>query len=239
MTASSLMASDSPVRSVIDLFTTRLRHDTDVHLEALSADLAELAQARQDASRAELDRAVAQTRAEGERAQLEMLGRLLSAVRRIDGETTLTGILEGLARGTAAAASRAAILLVDEDRLRVWGHFGFPAAAAPVDLALDQVAFVTAAVALRQTSFVPPSFNGHDPGVPAFMRVPAGHTGLVAPLVVGNDVVAVLYVDDLDRPPAQEEAPVWTDVVELLVRHASARLENVTSLQTVDLLTNV
>jgi hypothetical protein len=239
MTASYVMANDSPIRSTIDLFTARVRHDFDVHLEALSANLSELTQARGDANRAELDHALAEARAEAERAHLELLGRLLSAVRRIDDESTLTGILEGLARGAAVEASRAAILLVDGDRLRTWGHFGFPAEAAPVDLSLDQASFVTAAVALRQTSFVPPSMDGQDSSAPAFMRVPPGHTGLVAPIMVGNDVVAVLYADDVDRPTAQEEAPVWADVVELLVRHASARLENVTSLQTVDLLTNV
>jgi hypothetical protein len=49
--------------------------------------------------------------------------------------------------------------------------------------------------------------------------------------------VAVLYADDVGRPEEQEDAPVWTEEVDLLVRHASVRLENVTSIRTVEVLT--
>ena len=38
---------------------------------------------------------------------------------------------------------------------------------------------LAAAVALRQTSFVPPLLDMREPTTPAFMRVPVGHTGLV------------------------------------------------------------
>ncbi len=68
------------------------------------------------------------------------------------------------------------------------------------------------------------------------MRVPTGHIGLVTPIVVAGEVVAVLYGDGADRVSEQEDAPLWTDEVELLVRHASLRLENVTSERTVEVL---
>ena len=69
------------------------------------------------------------------------------------------------------------------------------------------------------------------------MRVPAGHTGLVTPIAVAGEVVALLYADDADRPPTKEGAPIWTEDVEVLVRHASLRLENVTSERAVEVLT--
>jgi hypothetical protein len=69
------------------------------------------------------------------------------------------------------------------------------------------------------------------------MHVPVGHTGLVVPMAVGGEVVAVLYADDVGRTEEQEDAPVWTEEVDLLVRHASLRLENLTSTRTVEVFT--
>ena len=69
------------------------------------------------------------------------------------------------------------------------------------------------------------------------MRLPPDHSGLVVPLVVGGNVVVLLYADGLERRAEIEEAPVWTEQVEVLVRHAALRLENVTSLRTVEVLT--
>jgi hypothetical protein len=71
------------------------------------------------------------------------------------------------------------------------------------------------------------------------MRVPAGHTGLVVPLTVGDEVVAVLYADDVGRREEHEDAPVWTEEVQLLARQASVRLENVTSARTVEVFNKV
>ena len=96
---------------------------------------------------------------------------------------------------------------------------------------------LTAAVATGQSTFVPPVLDGRATSTPAFMRVPVGHTGFVVPLAIGGEVVALLYADDVDRTPMQEDAPVWTDEVELLARHASVRLENITSVRTVEVMT--
>jgi hypothetical protein len=101
---------------------------------------------------------------------------------------------------------------------------------------VGQAGVLAAAVALRQTSFVPPMLDSRETTTPAFMRVPVGHTGLVTPIVVAGEVVGVLYADDVDRLSTQEDAPVWTEELELLVRHASVRLENVTTERTVEVL---
>jgi hypothetical protein len=70
------------------------------------------------------------------------------------------------------------------------------------------------------------------------MRVPSGQVGLILPVVVQREAVAVVYADGADRESEQAGAPVWTEQIEVLVRHASARLENVTSQRTVEALTS-
>jgi hypothetical protein len=169
-------------------------------------------------------------------SRVDTVDRLLAAVRRIDEAGTLSGILETLARGAAAETSRVAVLLVDGEMFRTWGHFGFAPGAGPTPMAISANGTLAAAVALHQTSFVPPLIEGRELAIPMFMRVPVGHTGLVVPLAVGGEVVAVLYADDVDRLETQEDAPVWTEEVELLARHAALRLENVTSVRTVEVL---
>jgi hypothetical protein len=206
-------------------------------LETLRGELTREMELRLVAARTELQTAKSEQQSSLRDGRVDTLERLLGAIRRIDDSTSLSGILEALAKGAAAETSRVAILLVDNDLLRVWGHFGFAAHAGPVDVSIGQSGVLAAAVALRQTSFVPPLLEHGDSSAPAFMRVPVGHTGLVTPIIVAGEVVAVLYADDVDRSAAHEDAPVWTEELELLVRHASARLENVTSERTVEVLT--
>lgn len=171
-------------------------------------------------------------------SRVDTVERMLGAVRHIDEATSLSAILEALARGAAAETSRVAILLVEGDVLRMWGHFGFAAGAGPGPSAMSigSSGTLAAAVALGQTSFVPPLIAGRESAELTFMRVPVGHTGLVVPLAVGGEVVAVLYADDVDKLEEREDAPAWTEEVELLARHAALRLENVTSVRTVEVL---
>jgi hypothetical protein len=202
-------------------------------LESLRSELALEMDTQLSAARAELQSVKATVR----ERRSETLDRLLAAVRRLDEAKTLTGILQALAQGAAAETSRVAIFLVEGDMLQVWGQFGFASATGPVPMAVADAGALTAAVALRQTSFVSPRSDARDTTSPAFMRVPAGHSGLVVPIIVGGETVAVLYADDVNKLPQQEDAPRWSEEVELLVRHASLRLENVTSARTVDVLT--
>jgi hypothetical protein len=206
-------------------------------LETLRAELAHEMEIRLEADRSEMEAANNELRAAQREGRVETLDRLLGAARRIDEADTLSGILEALAKGAAAETSRVALLLVEGETLKTWGHFGFAADAAPVDLPIAHAGVLAAAVSHRQMSFVPPSLATSDPSTPAFMRVPAGHAGLVAPIAVAGEVVALLYADDADRLASPQDTPGWTEEVELLVRHASVRLENVTSERAVEVLT--
>jgi hypothetical protein len=168
-------------------------------------------------------------------ARVDTLERLLGAVRQIDESTSLSAILESLAHGASAEATRVTIMLVDDDVLKPFVTHGFAAGQAPHEIAIGSSGLLTATVALKQTSFVKPLI-ARDLTTPTFMQVPVGHTGLVVPLIVGGDVVAVLYADDVGKKEEREDAPVWTEEIDLLVRHAAIRLENLTSVRTTEVL---
>lgn len=247
------MTIEQKVRERVDAYLEKIRLDLQGHAEELTAEIVRLVTSEQDEWRAERDRSVAEAHADGARQaaqrldaapaatgtrqdRIATLERLMTAVRSIDESNSLSGILNALMKGAAAETSRVAILLVDGYMLRTWEHVGFDEGTGPTEMPVGAAGTLAAAVALKQTSFVPTVVEGSDSRVPRFMRVPAGHTGLIVPLTVGGDVVAVLYADDVARAVEQEEAPPWTEEVQLLARHAALRLENVTSVRTVEVL---
>ncbi len=251
------MTIEDRIREAVDGYVARMRQELDTHAQNLTADLVRLVVAEQESWSAERDLVVAEALAEGARlvgqgqdaaagvaaalqgsrqSRVDTLDRLMTAVRSIDESTSLTAILGALMQGAAAETSRVAILLVDGYMLRTWEHAGFADGTGPTEMPIGAAGTLAAAVALKQTSFVPTVIEGRDSAVPSFMRVPAGHTGLVVPLSVGGDVVAVLYADDVARALEQEDAPLWTEEIQLLARHAALRLENVTSVRTVEVL---
>jgi len=87
-------------------------------------------------------------------ARIDTLERLLGAVRKIDEATTLTAILDTLAKGASEETSRVAIMLVDGDVLKAWSAHGFAAGHGPTEIPIGTSGVLTATVALKQTSFV-------------------------------------------------------------------------------------
>ena len=206
-------------------------------LEATRADLTRELDTRLSNERAELEAATAANRSEMREEQIATFGRLLGSIRRLDEGTSLSGILDTLARGAAVEAARVAVLIVDGDGavLRSWGQFGFATGHGPHDMPLSDSPLLASVIGMKQTAYIPRPTNDNDPGVPSFMRMPPDHVGVAIPLIVGGDVVGVLYADGRDRRP--DHASVWPEQVEMLVRHAALRLENVTSVRTVEVLT--
>jgi hypothetical protein len=203
-------------------------------IEAVRDELTREMEARLARERAELQEAL--RKSDGRESRVDTVERLLSSVRRIDEADSLSGILEALVQGAAGETSRVALMMVDADQLRPWGHRGFAAGTLPDQLPIGASGTLAAALVTRQSTFVPPLLESRASASPAFMRVPVGHTGFVLPITVGGEVVALLYADDVDRKAVQEDAPVWTEELELMARHASVRLENLTSVRTVELL---
>jgi len=216
----------------------------------LQARLVEMQQALQDqqaaADHALRDRQAAEERAEIARAsqvleaareaRVDTLERVLGAFRRIDQSEGLNTILDALTKAVAGRAARVAILLVDGYMLRPWGHTGFEAGTGPSEMPLGASGTLAAAVAVRKTTVVQQAADGQQNVEPAFMRLPTGRQGCIVPLLVGGDVVAILYADDLTRADDGADTASWSDEVELLARHAAVRLENITSHRAVEVL---
>ena len=233
--SSSSASATASVRDAVDKFAARVRQNVDSHLEALAADL--YAIANPDGSgKADVKRALAQiARAtfSGDAAtnRFEQFTRLLSAMRMLDEATSLRGILEGLGRGAAMEATRVAVMLVDGEMLRPFGDFGFAIGPRPADAEICSAPLLARAVGER----VKVSLSGaRSVDLPPFMRQSAGALGLAIPVVLGGEVVALLYAEGPERGSNGANAPVWTEHVEVLSRHAAARLEAVTSRRTVE-----
>jgi hypothetical protein len=178
-------------------------------------------------------------RAEAKRDQAAMLERLLAAFRRLDAAASLSTILESLAQSVLAQSSRVVIFIVKGDMLTSWGHYGFPSGQGAFDVPVDAVRVLTSALSTQESTVFRAAEGDDDPSLPAFMRPPAGYVGLVAPLVVGGEVVAVLYADGAERESESADRAPWADEMELIARHARGRLENVTSERTVTALTRM
>lgn len=233
------------VKDAVERFLARIRHNIDVHLETLGTDLVRILE--EDGGKVSVDRltdlAKTASSVQAQEGKLDLLAKLVGAMRLQDEATTLRGIIEALARGASGEATRVAVLLVDGETLRSFSEFGYVAGARPADVSLDSFPALARAVADRQRLLLSPGASARMPDVPAFMRAMSGNSGLVVPINVGAMVVAVLYAEGPERPsgpasPASVSSSLWTEHVEVLVRHASSRLENVTSRRTVEVLTS-
>jgi hypothetical protein len=233
------MSREQHIREAVDRFIARQRQATDAHLEALAAELLHLVQGDMRTSRADVDRAAVEVARAvatgGSHARHDLMSRMANAVRRLDDATSLRGVLDALADGASAEASRVAVMLVDGETLRSYRQYGFAPGVASSNLPVSASPLLAVAVKLRQVTPVPAA-ERPDPTVPAFMRLAPGQVGLILPVVLQRESVALVYADGADREHDQTAAPVWTEQVEVLVRHASSRLENVTSGRTVEVL---
>jgi hypothetical protein len=230
------------VKEAVERFVARVRHNIDVHLETLAADLVRTLE--DEGGKVAIDRlsdlAKTTSTIQAQEGKLDLLAKLVGAMRLLDEATSLRGIMDGLARGASGEASRVAVLLVDSDTLRAFSEFGYAGGARPADVPLDSFPALSRTVIDQQKLVVAVGASGRAPEVPAFMRAMSGNAGLVIPIVVAGSVVAMMYAEGPERQSGHggQAASLWTEHVEVLVRHASSRLENVTSRRTVEVLTS-
>ena len=185
----------------------------------------QLAAAREEA------RDVALTAARAERvADLARADRLLTSVRALDAAESLSEVLDSLADAAAREAGRAVVLLVRGDELRGWAHVGYAptvADARSITLAAADAGLFSAAIA---TSAPASTADGAAPA--PFTLDDRDRTGIAAPLIVDDRVVALVYADD-GGDAVREVPSAWPEHVELLARHASRCLEALTARQSV------
>jgi hypothetical protein len=210
------MSRDQHVRDALARFLAAVRQATDTHLHTLSDEL------------------LAIVRAEGA-PDADGATHLVAGIRLIDEATTLRGVLDALAASMAQHAPRTGVLLVDRAEAKPYRHAGFPPDRTPAQTTAGQSGVLARAIASQVAAL---GYPGDDPNAPAFLRVPDAQVQLLMPIVVAHQVVAVVHAEgaasagDRDRQP-----PDWAALVETLGRHASAKLENVTSKRTVEVLT--
>ena len=245
--ADAQKAADARVESAVaGERTAAAARVTEARDEAQKSAEAALALVRSEAEASvELARARAATEAEaaaastvtsavaGERQhQLFCSERLLGVIRTLDQASSLTEVLATLAEGAAAEAPRVAVLTLHGERLRGWRFLGFSPEPARVDLELAEAGVIGRAVHAGEAAVVEPAAPGHaGPAGPAFAALPPDRSGIALPLVVGGATVAVLYADDATE--AEQTKPAsWPETIEILGRHAAARLENLTAVRT-------
>ena len=141
------------------------------------------------------------------------------------------------AAAPVCSPTRAAVLTVQGDRVRGWRFVGFGPTldedeARQVDLAFGEAGIVGRAVVTGDACSVVSGPNGVPRDAePAFTTLPLGVHALAVPVLVGGQVMAVVYGDDAERRPAA----AWRESLEVLARHAGHCLEALTALRAAQL----
>lgn len=230
-------------KTVASLHDERRRVDGELETERRRAT-GEIEQARREAA-AQLQQARDQAKAQIDEAREEgrrlgaaavpppaegpRVDRIVNAVREIGASHTLSEALEGLLRQTCSFGSRAAIFLINGDRLRSWRTKGFPQLdAQPFESAISGLGLLAKALQTGDSVRSGPSLPA-----PTFAAVPQGRLAMAVPVIVGGRAVAVLYVDNVG---SSQDAPQWEETVELIARHTSSVLALLTALRTVQTL---
>ncbi len=237
------MAGSRSVEEVVDVVVPRLQDAVAVEVRNLAQVLAARADEGRAAAAAEHDASLARERKQArderaeaiaaavqaarEQAALGVVSRLLDAVRRLDDETTLSGVLDALADAAATEAGRAALFVAADGGLRDWRRVGFDAAADEAGrvLGTEEAGVAAQAIDRRRSVWVT---RGAEAGAqdrpPAFATLPADRTGVAVPVQIGGEPLVVIYADEGTEKGRSDRAR-WIPAIELLARHAGSRLE--------------
>ena len=228
-----LAAREAGLRTDIETrLTDELQRQFADQLEAarVQARAEALTQARQELSdsaardtAAREEETAAAARASEREARLEAVERLLASVRRIDAASTLRETLEVLTQSASLETPRVAVLLIEGTSVRTFSHRGFDEVPPAGPIAPGGV--VEACVQQGQPAFTNDAAGLRAPG---FAALDEHRAGFAVPLRVGGRTVAVLYADDAVEG-AHDAPAAWPEALELLARHASMHLENLTA----------
>jgi len=212
----------------LELESERRRAQKDLEQERAQSRAA-LETERQRAQ-AEIDRARQQAQPVAAPAGLNGSdGRVLAAMVAFDGTQTLSQALEMLLQHGAAAAGRAALFVINGDRLAPWKAIAIP----DIDVRTVESSIGAKDMFGRAIQSGRLEASGADLLAPPFARLPPGRTAVAVPLMVGGHAVAVLYADNGGDATA---APGWPDLVHTLARYASTSIALRTAARTLDVL---
>jgi hypothetical protein len=176
--------------------------------------------------------ALAEAQAGSQTVDLTASERLMDWIRAIDGARSLTEILDTLVSCAGRETARAGVLVLRDNALRGWRFIGFDATfddATWVELQVDGTGVIGQAIRTRAAASSKTAASA-----PYFAQLPDGREMLAVPLLLGGEVVAVLYAD---QGAAGEDRPSWAAAVEVLTRHAARAVEAMTAFRTAQAIT--
>jgi hypothetical protein len=152
---------------------------------------------------------------------------LLESLRSLDEAGSLGGVLERLTQLASRFSDRAALLMVEGDRLFTRHLAGFAVGTGGsqrASLALDEAGVIGAAV--RQGRMVVRRASDVSDGSLSLFAADSDRAAAAVPVLVSGAVVASLYVD---APHLGDDAsPSWCHAIETLARYAGRTLEALT-----------
>jgi hypothetical protein len=208
-----------------ELDATRARVEADA--EALAQRLhGEIAAAR--ASAAAAPRSAASAPSGMNASAFE---RASAGIRELDGTRTLTQALDTLIAHAAPIAGRAALFLIEGDRLKAWKAAGI----ADTDVRAVDASIGGRDLLSRATQTGSPVRTSAELPPPPFARLGPNGTGAALPIMIGGRAVAVLYADGGAEPLSGGAF----ETLEVLARHASTVVALRTAMRTLDVLRGV
>lgn len=141
------------------------------------------------------------------------LARLPEALRAMDAARSLSQTLEALLQHAGGIAGRAALFLINADRLKVWKTVEIPEIdVQTVESSINGRDLLASAIQSGRTVAA-----SADLPAPPFARLQKDRPAVAVPFMIAGRAVAVLYAD----AGAAEPAAGWAEGVELVTRHAS------------------
>ena len=223
-----LVTRSDAARSAVRAEADQAVASSQVDPQSVAGELADV-QARMDKKRSG---DLLQAHEVSHKVEHAVLSRLLASVRRLDAQPTLMATLDTLTEVLAEEVGRAAVFVQTDGVMRGWRFAGF----GPWDgdarsrvINGDDAGFLRQVIAERRTCVLLANGDRSASGwPPEFAALPTDRNALAVPILVGGEVMVVIYVDDVsvEQPSALSQ---WSDVVELLARHAGHRLEALTA----------
>ena len=243
------MEFDERLQHAFDALTDRLHQEVVAQLNTARADLAGSVQVEREAAvsearrgaraaaeqelterlKADVARSGAEVRAEATALQTAATDRLVEAIRAIDAAGTLSDILDALVGSALAEVGRVAIFLPQGSTLKGWRLAGFDRPAvdgSDIELAFADGGMIAEAGETGRLIRLDRA-GSRDTLLPSFAGLPENSRALAVPLVMTDQVFAVLYADEgLGEPPPHAS---WMSTLEVLARHAARALEAITA----------
>ena len=196
--------------------------------EVVSEHEASLARERRQALAARAEAVSAAVKMAQEQAARGVVSRLLDAVRRLDDENTLSGVLDALADLAGAEAGRAVLFVAMDKGLWCWRVVGFGARADEAGRVLPAAETGIAGRAIderRSVRVTGAAGERAQDRPPAFVALPVDRAGVAVPLLIGGDPLVVVYADEGSAGRPGSDSARWVPAIEIQARHAAARLE--------------